>query len=227
MPHKIRAITLDLDNTLWDVLPVIRKAEENSYRYLQKHYPRVADRFTVDDVPNLRERILATRSDLKHDLTAVRKQLYVDMLIECEYDPSDADLLMNRFLIDRNKVEFYPDTIPALKALSERYPLVSLSDGNSDLEAIGISGYFAGCVYAADVGYAKPHPAGFLKACEIAGFAPGETVHIGDHPIYDIAGAREAGLVTMWIRRNGEEWEAKFAPDFSVTTLSEAVEILC
>lgn len=227
MITKIRAITLDLDNTLWDVFPTLRKAEQNSHRYLSQYYPRVAERFSVDDIAALRERIYTTRQDLQHDVTEIRRRLYIEMLTECDYDPSDADQLLSRFIVDRNKVELYPDALPALQAISRAYPIIALSDGNADLHVIGISQYFAGSVFATDIGVAKPHPAGFIRACELAGFAPSETLHIGDNPVADIVGARQAGLLSMWVQRNGETWTEDIAPDYKVNTLMQAVDILC
>ncbi len=227
MHPKIRAITLDLDNTLWDIFPTLRKAETNSHRYLSQHYPRVAERFSIDDIAALREQIYTNHEDLRHDVTEIRRQLYIHMLCECDYDPIDAERLLSRFIIDRNNVDFYPDALPALKALSGTYPIVSLSDGNADLSAIGIRNYFAACVYAIDTGFAKPHPAGFIKACKLAGFKPSETLHIGDHPVADIVGARQAGLHTMWVQRNGESWTEEITPDYRVQTLMQAVDILC
>lgn len=227
MARGIGAITLDLDNTLWDVFPTLSKAEENHRSYLSQHYPRVTERYSVEDVPKVRERIFNSRPDIQHDMTELRRQVYRELLTQCEYDPLDADVLLELFLVDRNKVELFPDVLPALSALSERYPLVSLTDGNSDLEVIGIRDFFVDCVHAADVGHYKPHPAGFIKACEIAGFEPHEVIHVGDHPIADIDGARRAGLQTMWMQRNGEKWEQDFEPDYRISSLIEAVEILC
>ena len=224
---KYRAITLDLDNTLWDMWSVIRHAEKNSYRYLQEHYPRVAERYSVDDIPDLRWSLIDRRPELQHDVTEIRRQLFIEMLNECAYDAADAEMLLSQFLVDRNNVELYPDALPALQALSQQYPLVALTDGNSDLASIGIREYFVGSVYAIDVGFTKPHPAGFLKACEIAGTNPDETIHVGDCPTADIAGAHGAGLHSMWVRRNGEEWTEEYTPNYTVTTLTEAVEILC
>ena len=149
------------------------------------------------------------------------------MLTEGAYDTADAEILLSRFLIDRNNVELYPDALPALQVLSQKFPLVALTDGNADLASIGIHDYFVGAVYAIDVGFTKPHPAGFLKACEMAGTSPDETIHVGDSPIADIAGAHGAGLHSMWVRRNGEEWAEEFTPNYTVTTLTEAVQILC
>ncbi len=227
MAAKIRAITLDLDNTLWDVFPTLRKAEQNSHRFLSEHFPRVAERFSADDISALRDRIYSNYLELQHDMTGIRRRLYVEMLKECDYDPVNAEDLLNRFLVDRNKVELYPDALPALKRLANSYPLISLSDGNANLSSIGIRDFFVGCVYSADTGYAKPHCAGFEKACEIAGVEPGEIVHVGDNPIADVDGARRAGFQTMWIQRNEEIWTEDFEPDYSVKTMLEAVEILC
>lgn len=227
MAADIRAITLDLDNTLWNVFPTLLKAEENIRIHLNQHYPRVTERYSVEDISKVRERIFNSRPDIQHDMTEMRRQVYMELLNQCDYDPTEADVLLKLFLVDRNNVELFPDVLPSLGTLSERYPLVSLSDGNSDLSVIGIRDYFIDCVYAADVGFFKPHPAGFLKACEIAGCEPREVVHVGDHPIADIDGARRAGLQTMWMQRNGEQWEQGFEPDYRIATLVEAVDILC
>ena len=227
MGVQVCAITLDLDNTLWDVFPALEKAEANSHRYMSEHYPRIVERFSVEDIPQLRESVFETHPHINHDVTEIRKQVFVHMLSECEYDPADAEDLMRRFQVDRNKVEFYPDALPALKRLADVYPIVSLSDGNADLSVIGIRHYFIDCVSATLVGYAKPHPAGFLKACEIAGVEPREVLHIGDNPVADIVGARQVGLQTMWVCRDGEQWTEDFQPDYRVSSLTEAVEILC
>ena len=133
---------------------------------------------------------------------------------------------MEKFSIDRNTVDLYPDVIPALKALSDTFPIIALTDGNSDLSAVGIRHLFDGCVYAADIGHVKPHQAGFLKACEMAGTDPAAVIHIGDSPECDIKGAMNAGLKTMWIRRKAETWDFPYSPDYTIESLYEAVDIL-
>ncbi len=224
---EIRAITLDLDNTLWNIFPTIERAEANSYSLLKQIYPRVAERYSIEDVRDLREELFESLPHIRHDFTELRRQVYIHMLQACGYSLDGVDDLIERFLHDRNQLTLYPDSLPALNSLYDKYPLVSLSDGNSDLEKVGIRDFFVGCVYAADVGFLKPHYAGFLRACEIANSKPEETLHIGDHPESDIDGAKNAGLRTMWMRRNGEKWEKDYEPDFIVTSMAEVVEILC
>ena len=224
---EIRAISIDLDNTLWDVVPVIEKAERNSYQILSERYPRIIERNSFEDILDLREHLFDSLPNVRHDLTELRRQVYISLLDQAGYDTGDAEELLSLFLIDRNKVDLYPDVIPALETLSRKFRLVTLSDGNSDLSKIRIRKYFDGCVYAADVGFMKPHQAGFLKVCEIAGTNPSETLHIGDHPVSDVNGARLAGLRSMWIRRNEEQWEHPFLPDYSIVSMAEAVDRLC
>ena len=45
---RLRALCFDLDNTLWDVWPVIRRAEQAMYDFLALRYPRVVARLTLE-----------------------------------------------------------------------------------------------------------------------------------------------------------------------------------
>ena len=47
-----------------------------------------------------------------------------------------------------------------------------------------------------EVGWIKPHPAHFDHALERAGVPAREILHVGDHPLRDVAGARRAGFRT-------------------------------
>jgi putative hydrolase of the HAD superfamily len=77
------------------------------------------------------------------------------------------------------------------------------------------------------VGSAKPAQPIFLEAVSRAGVGVEETLHVGDHPEIDIAGAREAGLRTAWIDRNGDGWPDRMAPpDVIVSTIAELVTVL-
>ncbi len=222
----IEAIVFDLDNTLWDVFPTIERAELNNYRFIRERYPKVTRRYSIDDIRQIREEIYWSRTDIQHDLTEVRRQTLIQIFQECCYPSSSVEEVLNRFLVDRNRVELYSDVVPALTALSSIYPLVSFSDGNSDLDQIGIGQFFVGAVYSACVGRSKPHSVGFLKACELANSVPSRTLHIGDHPHKDIFGAKSVGMKTMLIERNGETWDNDYEPDYRVNTLAETVDLL-
>ena len=57
---NIRAVCFDLDNTLWDVWPVIQRAEQAMYDFLALRYPRVTAAMTVEMLREARDRIRGT-----------------------------------------------------------------------------------------------------------------------------------------------------------------------
>ena len=86
---------------------------------------------------------------------------------------------------------------------------------------------FDGHVNAAMAGAAKPARPIFDAAVEVGGARRAETVHVGDHPLYDVHGAREAGLRAVWVNRNGMEWPAEYdLPDAEVHNVGELVTLL-
>jgi putative hydrolase of the HAD superfamily len=49
-------------------------------------------------------------------------------------------------------------------------------------------------VFCADVGWRKPHPAPFRRALDILDIPAKEAVFVGDDPVWDVEGARGAGV---------------------------------
>ena len=60
---KVRAITLDLDDTLWPIWPTIARAEQALQDWLRHRAPRTAD-WMADDLQRhrLREQIMNSQS---------------------------------------------------------------------------------------------------------------------------------------------------------------------
>ena len=113
---------------------------------------------------------------------------------------------MRVFQALRNDVEVFPEVRPTLSALGEKYNVIAVTNGNANLEAIGLRDLFDDVVAAASVGAAKPAQAIFDVAVEAGGADRHETLHVGDHPEIDVVGANEAGLKSVWVNRNGENW---------------------
>jgi HAD superfamily hydrolase (TIGR01549 family) len=69
------------------------------------------------------------------------------------------------------------------------------------LEALQLADQFSVTLCATDseINAFKPHPAGFLRACEIWNLAPSEVLYIGDRPEVDAAAARAAGMPCLII----------------------------
>jgi putative hydrolase of the HAD superfamily len=205
----ILALTLDLDDTLWPVLPALERADQAVDAWLRRHHPDVARAWPIAAMRTLRMQVAAERLDLAHDFTSQRQLTLRQAFAACGVDDAPVDALWEIYFAARNSVELYPDSLPALQRITARWPLASLTNGNADLQRIGIHAHFAHHVCARDSGVAKPDPRIFLAAAERLGVAPEQILHVGDDPAMDMAGARDAGLRTAWINREGLPWAAE------------------
>lgn len=218
LPH---ALSLDLDDTLWPIWPVIERAELALDAFLRQHCPLTAARYPVPKMRELRARVAAEHPHLAHDYTKQRLLCLERAIGEAGDDVALAETAMDVFYEARNRVEFYPDTLEALQRLSARTPVAALTNGNADLGRIGIQSHFRVFVSARETGVAKPEPRIFLATCERLGVAPHQVLHVGDDPHLDVAGARQAGLRTCWINRRRLAWPRQLPrPDLEFGTLA-------
>ena len=220
--NDIHTITLDLDDTLWAIHPVIKRAEERLYAWIGEHYPRITEMFEPEDIWALRSEVIADYRDRSHDLTFLRRTVLTRLGHAAGYGDAYVDDAFEVFDEARNDVTLFPEARPALVSLRERFVLIAVTNGNANLDRIGIRDLFDGVVSAAMAGAAKPARRIFDKAVEAGGASAAQTLHVGDHPLYDVHGARDAGLKAIWVNRNGDEWPHEYLePDAEVQHLGE------
>ena len=215
----IKAITFDLDDTLWDVWPVVERAEQHLHEWLRSHYPRIPQRYSPLELRELCAEIAHDRTRLRKDALqlAARRTGYLDF---------DVDAAFAVFYIARNAVELFAEVRPTLERLARRYTLASLSNGNADVGLIGLDDVFSFSLNAIEVGAAKPEPLMFELACRRLGAWPGQVVHVGDDPEHDVRGAANAGMRTVWVNRNGREWPGGPEADAEIGSLAELEAVL-
>jgi len=195
------AISLDLDDTLWPVGPVLEHAERVLADWLAAHAPRTAARTDATVRAALRRAVLADHPGRAHDMSFLRREGLRRAMQQAHEDPALADAAFETFLAARQQVTLFDDVLPVLSRWAARVPLVAVSNGNADVARVGLGGYFAGSVAAHALGCAKPDARMFHAACRIAGVAPDAVLHVGDDPELDVAGARRAGLQAAWLSR--------------------------
>jgi len=226
-PLAIRAICFDLDNTLWDVWPVIKRAEQAVYAFLTEHYPRVVADLTIEAMRAARERVALEHPQMQHDFSFLRKQALRDHARVAGYHDELAEEAFDVFIRARNQVDLYADVLPGLALLQGCYRLSTASNGNADLAKVGIAHWFERSISAREVGALKPDPVIFRQIVAGTDLAMGEVLYVGDDPALDVVGARDAGMRTAWINRTAAPWPEAFAPaDFVVTTLTELAAVL-
>lgn len=222
-----RVISLDLDDTLWPVTPVIEAAEAALFDWLREHHPRAARGHDQGTMRAIREAVAERFPEQSHDLTFLRRRALGEQFAAAGYagvhaGDSPAAHAMEIFLAARNRVTFYDDVLPALSRLRGRHRLFAVSNGNADLGRCGVADFFDGHVTASLAGAAKPDARIFAHLLRVAGVAPHEVLHVGDDPLADVVGAARAGMQVAWLNRDRRPWPAALAPaPRTITTLAE------
>ena len=218
----VKAITLDLDDTLWPVWPTIERAEKALEHWLKQHAPATAVLFANASVRDeIRSQLVSTRPELKHNLSALRRESIRMALQRSKENPLLAEPAFEVFFAERNRVVLFDDATPALAFLAARFPVVALSNGNADIKTIGIAAYFRASVSAQAFGVAKPDARIFHAAAGAGGVYPEHVLHIGDDPGLDVLGALNAGMQTVWLNRPDNAWTHESKPHLSVTSLKQ------
>lgn len=224
---KIKAISLDLDDTLWPVWPTIERAERVLLQWLAQHAPGTAALFgSTQALRAIRQQVERDRPDFLHDLSAMRRESIRLALAQAGDDTGRTDEAFEVFFAERQRVDLYPDALPALVRLAARYPLVALSNGNADVHRVGIGQHFSAAFAAHTFGAAKPDPRIFHAAAAAVGVAPQEVLHIGDDPLLDVLAGVNAGMQTVWVNRADHRWEHPVRAQLDVVELGALCGVL-
>jgi FMN hydrolase / 5-amino-6-(5-phospho-D-ribitylamino)uracil phosphatase len=203
---QIRGISLDLDDTLWPIMPVLHKAELALQAWLELRFPQVAQAFPIDTMRQLRADVWRQNPTLAHDFTELRRMALTQAMRPHGCSDDDVATAINIVHTARNQVTLYSDAASALPRLSANFPIVALTNGNADLHRIGLVQHFKANINAREFGQAKPAKAIFHAACDALALAPEHVLHIGDHPEQDVLGAQNADMPAVWVNRLDLSW---------------------
>lgn len=227
----IKLITFDLDNTLWHTDPVIVKAEQVQWIWIEKLSPNAKDYFNDQILQQLKIRVAEQNPELRHKLSQLRLEFLKQVFIICGEPEEQAQLFAQRtfeeFLHMRNQVKLFPGALELLQQLKGDYQLIALSNGNSDLSRIGLDHLFSAHFHAENVAQPKPHQDMFLAALEHAKVEANECIHVGDHPQQDIAAANTMGFKTVWANLLEQEWPNQLkTADHEINQLEQMLTVI-
>ncbi|OBP13601.1 haloacid dehalogenase [Rheinheimera sp. SA_1] len=198
----IKALSFDLDDTLYPNADVIHQAELAMQQRLQQLLGDVA--YNQPDYWWQQRKVLAAvQPDIRHDvsrwrLLALGHGLTTQGISGCEA-AEIAELAMSAFLTARTDIKLPPQVRPLLEQLASRFPLVAITNGNADIQQMGIGDLFQFALRAGPDGRMKPYPDLFLNAATRLEIEPAALLHIGDHVKSDVLGALHAGCQTAWL----------------------------
>jgi 2-haloalkanoic acid dehalogenase type II len=224
----IKVITFDADDTLWDFNKVMRESLQLTWKELARINPEAAARLDIPKMIEIRNRTAAELKGKVTNLEEVRLEAFRQTFREigCPDDILAAHLneyyLRHRF----DDIELYPDVLPALQKLREKYTLGLVTNGNSYPERCGLDGMFAFTVFSQDHGVEKPDPRFYQIAVEKSGVTREEILHVGDSLENDVIGAARAGIKCVWLNRRGIDRSPDIPIDYEVSSLIELFEML-
>lgn len=196
----IKLITFDLDDTLWDNLPIIVEAESDMVNWLQERVPNFSQAY-AESARHYRAQVIQTRPQIQYDMNKIRLSVLERVLQDCIDDNDTAhELALSALCIfhgRRNRFLLMDHAEEVLSTLAEKYWLASVSNGTSDIRRSTIGKYFDLSLNAANVQASKPNPIMFITVLSQMGTNPQEAVHIGDHPVDDIECAAQIGMHTI------------------------------
>lgn len=208
--NAFQLITFDLDNTLWETPPVLVKAEQALFNWVKEHHPAASKHYNVTTIQKIRTELITAHPSLKHRLTDLRKQTLFAFFKSTGYPEKKALACANAsfevFYAARNNVTYYPGALKCLHRLAEKYPLGALSNGNANIEKVGLKEVMAFHFNAENSDHPKPHSAMFKRALATQNYPPNQCLHIGDHPTEDIRAAQALGMRTIWINFEEKPW---------------------
>jgi FMN hydrolase / 5-amino-6-(5-phospho-D-ribitylamino)uracil phosphatase len=219
--QNIKAVTFDLDDTFWPVWPAIGRAEQEMAVWLEEHAPQILEKFGREGLQRLRDQMARRKPELAHHISLMRILALREAAEQAGYSPSVGEQAFQVMWEERNRVELFDDVEPVLRWLrNQGLTLGALSNGNADIDRVGLGEWFDFALNALSGGAPKPDSAMFTKAASLAGCQPSQIVHVGDDLVSDVQGAANAGMVTVWLNRSGEA-DAAAMPDFEISSLAE------
>ncbi|MGH8046459.1 MAG: HAD family hydrolase [Chthoniobacterales bacterium] len=174
------------------------------------------------------------------DLTALREwavkyrvQVFDATLRSQELDGGDAaGELAEIFATQRRRLQrLMPDAREVLTRLSKKYRTGLLTNGAPDLQRekllnSGLEPLLHAVAVSGEHDIGKPAPEIFHRLLAELGAAPSEAVMIGNSLERDIAGARNAGITSVWLKVAGSEEHADVEPDHTITALAQLPDLV-
>lgn len=221
----IKVITFDLDDTLWDLRPVLMAAETQIYDWLCQEAADFSKCFSLDDFVQWRWKKYADFPELVHQISEMRIVATDMALQESGYSASISRQLAEQsfalFIQARHAVSPFDTVAPLLEKLHKEYSLGVLTNGNADIFKLPIGDYFDFSYSAEQLNTSKPAAGPFLAAQEFTGATPNEMVHIGDHIEHDVLGAVDAGWHSIWFNPDQKSHGDYPPPSQQISCLSD------
>lgn len=206
---EIRAVLLDLDNTLFDHRASARAGLDAFLDHLgtEQSDKLASSWFQIEQASY--NRFLTRELSFQEQRRERLRQFLPLTGLPIPQTDTGLDQLFSIYL--RNYEDAwtaFPDAAPALQRLKASGMMVGIiTNGNHEQQTLKINRIglepLLDHVFSSELtGHAKPATEAFLLPCESMGLFPAQAVYVGDNYRVDIEGARNAGLHAIHLDRD-------------------------
>ena len=249
----IKAISFDLDDTLYNNRPVMLSIEKKMVNYFTEKFavllPELVPEPLLEPKPIFnrrfwapyRQQAIQAHQDISHDVVRLRFESYRLGLMAYKITAVDAvkeaQAALEFFISLRSDFSVPKVSHELLARLSKEFPLVAISNGNVNTKTLGIEHYFQHIYHAGfqtsddsiESGHLlrqKPAADMFTLVCKELAILPEQLLHVGDCGFADIHGALNAGCQTAWLPQYGVGKELRQIPHIELTQVSDLSQLL-
>jgi putative hydrolase of the HAD superfamily len=224
-PPEIKAVCLDIDDTLVDFTTAARSAlfgligRDDMWPAWQQATDEYVARAVAGELDPRTMRMQRT------------KAFFTDLGVLLD-DETVTVLEDRRQAQMHSGWRLFPDAVPCLdwlRAAGLKIAAVTNASGthqHTKLANMGLTRFFDAVVIAGELGVAKPDSLIFRTACQQLHVEPAQAAHIGDRLDLDAIGARDAGLHGIWLNRQGVPSDRAPAGVHVIADLDELPELL-
>ncbi len=230
---KIEAISFDLDDTLYTNRPVMMATEQAMIAYFDELLSPLDDEERVYNYKfwwPFRQQAISLDAKIAHDVTELRRLAYrlgINSIIKNEAIAREmADKALAYFIKARSNFKVPQLAHDLLGQLAKKYPLVAISNGNVDTNAIEISDYFELILMASTENPKKPHVNMFQRASKALNIPLAHFLHVGDCGHADVFGALRAGMQSAWLSSYDVGKPVRTIPHVEITNIDQLSRLI-
>ena len=247
---EIKAVSFDLDDTLYNNRPIMQAIEKKMLNYFTQRFTTLLPELSAKVKPQVfnrhfwapyRNQAIAAQQDISHDVVRLRFESYrLGLLahnIPSDEAAKEAQAGLDYFIRLRSDFSVPKASHELLADLSKRFPLVAVSNGNVNTKDLGIDHYFQHIYHAGfQIGTSsnegeyllrqKPAADMFTLVCERLAILPEQLLHVGDCGVADIYGALNAGCQTAWLPQYGVGKNLQQIPHIELVQVSDLSQLL-
>jgi len=225
-----KAISFDLDDTLYDNHPIIKKAEDDILAYLNQQYPELAQ-LTQAQWLSYKNLIAKELPQLMDDVSLWRIKTLTRIMIIYGITPFKAILYaqqaFDQFITLRSAFTVPDKSIQLLEKLAKFYPVIAITNGNVDECKIQLDDKFQFVLKAGNGFKAKPQGDLFIEAARRLNIEVSDILHVGDHLISDVYGAQNNGAQAVWFNPNKQSLTgALLLPTVEISQLEQLYKLV-